>query len=135
MITVKRLGFFSEFDGPTAVGDSMSLAVRSSSPEWQAAVVRYLRKGIVILDVMERLPDVLDGSPVEATGSLVTDGTWYWREDLAHYVEKYDLALDARFLAEVASRAYEHPALTREETTSVARAVIDDWQRTGAGTQ
>lgn len=133
MTTVKRLGFYAEFDGLTDVEDSMLLAVRSRSPEWQPAVVRYLREGIVILDVMERLPDVLDGSPVEATGSLVTDGTWYWREDLAHYVEKYNLALDARFLTEVAGRAYEHPEFTREETTSVARAVIQDWQ-TGVGT-
>ncbi len=42
--------------------------------------------------------DVLDDEPVYLTASPATDGDWFWRRDLAHYVAKYNIALPDEFL-------------------------------------
>ena len=128
MMRVRRLGFFSEFGGPAMTGESMTEAVSGEQWPGEADVVRYLGSGVPVLDVMEMSRDVLDGSRVGATGSLLTDGSWYWREDLAHYVSKYHLRLPAEFIDHAARRAYTVPVMTSDELARVAQAVISDWQ-------
>lgn len=78
-------------------------------------MLAYLRAGVVVVDVMEMTPDVLDGGRVSESGSLVTDRAWYWREDLAHYVATYHLALGGDFLAAIAARQFALPAMSEAE--------------------
>jgi hypothetical protein len=126
---MKKLGFFQEFDEDNAENDIMASCVRSEPATMQTDVVRYLQRGIPVIDVMEVSPDVLDGSAVDETGSILTDGEWYWREDLAHYVSKYNIALPDEFLADIAGRAYELPLTSVEQLAVATQAVIEDWQR------
>ncbi len=129
---MRRLGFFDELVGTDACDESMLAAVRSSPDESEAAVVAYLRTGVPVLDVMERRRDVLDATPVAETGSLLTDGTWYWREDLAHYVSKYHLQLSDDFLSHVKAHDFQVPDLDFSLLALVTSGIIEDWQRIGS---
>ena len=69
-----------------------------SAPE-ASQVAAFLRKGIPVFDVMEATPDPFDAKTfVKGGPSLLSDGNWVWREDLAHYVERYQIGLPSEFL-------------------------------------
>lgn len=121
---MKCLGFFREFGGPDG---PMVALVRETAAGDEERVVAYLRGGEVVLDVMELTPDVIDGSVLVESASLLTDGVWYWREDLPHYVAKYHLSIDANFLDEIASRDYATQRLSEGHLEIAAREVIADW--------
>ncbi|MFG3100147.1 hypothetical protein ACGFZL_06470 [Streptomyces sp. NPDC048182] len=63
----------------------------------------YLRGATRLWSEMGAADDVLDPeAPVlVGAGSLCTDGTWLWRDDLTYYVGRYHVALPAEFLAHV----------------------------------
>jgi hypothetical protein len=68
-------------------------------------VVQYLRSGVPVYDVMEATLDPLDNNVSVSGGpSLISDGTWVWREDLAYYVERYKLGLPREFLSSALER-------------------------------
>lgn len=65
-------------------------------------VAAFLRRGVPVFDVMEATPDPFDPKTFLKGGpSLVSDGHWVWREDLAHYVERYQVGLPSQFIAHV----------------------------------
>lgn len=131
-VKVLRLGFFLEFSGATGPGLSMREAVRKIPAVNEDEVVNYLRTGLPVIDVMERRLDVLDGSAVAETGSILTDGQWYWREDLAHYVAKYHLDLDRAFLAGITNGDVRIQELEPTLRSTAIAAIIEDWQRSRA---
>ncbi|MCT7325480.1 hypothetical protein [Ralstonia mojiangensis] len=63
------------------------------------AVVTYLQSGVPVFDVMEASVDPFDKS-VQIPGgpSLISDGFWIWRNDLAYFVEKYRVGLPEEFI-------------------------------------
>jgi hypothetical protein len=71
-------------------------------------VARYLRRGEPVFDVMEFTRDPFDTSKIVPGGTrllgvsggptLLTDGQWTWRQDLAYYVEKYRVAISNEFI-------------------------------------
>ena len=111
-----------------ARGDgSISAVVRATSRALEPDLVRYLRSGYVVVDVMEIRPDVLDGTPLVETGSLMTDGSWYWREDLAHYVEKYHLGLPRAFEEHVAFNEFLVPASDEAALVAATNSIVSNW--------
>lgn len=118
---------FSEFfSGGTGSG-SIRDAARPAPAEHEAAVAAYLRSGRLVLDVMEKSPDVIDGREVRETGSLLTDGSWYWREDLAHYIEAHHVVLRSEFMRFLEARQFRGPDLTEQAAHAATAAVIADW--------
>jgi hypothetical protein len=65
--------------------------------------------------------DVLDpeGPTLVGAGSLLTDGVWLWREDLAYYVATYHLALPRDFLARVRELGYRPPKVPESRLVEV----------------
>ena len=62
-------------------------------------ISKYLRNGIPVIDIMGASIDPLDQSIVMPGGpSLVSDGDWVWRQDLAYFVEKYKVRLPKDFV-------------------------------------
>ena len=51
--------------------------------------------------------------------SLMTDGDWLWYSDLAHYVERYHVRLDARFVEHARRRDWQPRRLTWAGLASV----------------
>ncbi|HZP68084.1 MAG TPA: hypothetical protein VFB32_17410 [Rudaea sp.] len=65
-------------------------------------IATYLRGGVAVFDVMEATRDPFDPKIfIQGGPSLLSDGFWVWREDLAHYVERYRVGLPAEFITHV----------------------------------
>ena len=78
-------------------------------------VVGYLRGGHRLLDFMDISDDVFDSSQQVLGGpSVLTDGDWMWRDDLAHYVERHRVTPPAEFLALIRERHYIVPSVADE---------------------
>lgn len=112
-MSVRWVGKFRELSDDVS-DRSMHDAVDGMSETEASVVARYLRSGLGLIDVMELRPDVLDGTRIAESASILGDGQWVWREDLAHYVEKYRVALDPEFLASIV-RQVESPSDERLE--------------------
>lgn len=83
------LGFFRELGPSPASALSVQEAIgQGPTPELQRRAAFYLVQGTCVAAVMGMLPDVLDGEQIFLSESIVSDGDWFWRRDLAHYVAK-----------------------------------------------
>lgn len=102
---MRAVGFFSELRPGWGfpLDGLMRDAVNTVGEPDEAAVLGYLRGGAGIWSETGAGADVLDpGGPVMAgIGSLYTDGTWLWRQDLAYYLATYHVSLPPDFLAHV----------------------------------
>jgi hypothetical protein len=84
------------------------------------SVTEYLRSGVPVFDVMEASVDPFDNSVrIDGGPSLISDGVWVWRNDLAYFVEKYKVALPDEFLSYV---------LTKVRVSESASSVTARWQ-------
>lgn len=91
-------------------------------------VLAYLKAGHGLIAMMDLQDDVIDGSRQVMNGSSIrTDGDWLWREDLAYYVERHNVAVPAEFLELIRRRDYLVPELdevTLEECTVEAEHLM-----------
>lgn len=97
---MKVIGVFRELGRGIAPSvPSIHSLVGTLSADDVALVVDYLRSGTVVVDVMEAVIDPVDSvTCINGGSSLVSDGVWVWRADLAYFVEKYRVGLPSDFL-------------------------------------
>lgn len=96
---VERLDDFAEVGG-SDLGRTLESRLRSGqSPAIRRQVAIYLLSSPYISACMGIETDVFDGEPLNLTCSMQSDGEWYWRCDLAHYVLKYGVGLPKAFMA------------------------------------
>lgn len=116
---LRLLGFYEELNGGGLPSTgSLREAVREDALPDEAAIVRYLDGGHVLIDVMEWERDVLTGEshPRSAGAStLLTDGEWLWRRDLSHYVATHHVELPQEFLVRARGLSHEMPELVGSE--------------------
>lgn len=109
------LGFYDELDDRSGQpSGSIRDAVRSVGEQDEADLVAYLDAGHVLINVMEAGRDVITGSTHRHSpgcSSLVTDGTWLWRQDFPHYLETHHVTLPETFLERVRSLNYQMPGI------------------------
>ncbi|KAB1162258.1 hypothetical protein F6X68_00850 [Micromonospora sp. AMSO12t] len=91
-------------------------------------VVRYLRGGYVLIDMMDLADDPFDSTRQIMNGSTIrTDGDWLWRDDLAYHVHRHRVALPDEFLALIRERRYTVPHRDEEllrERSLVAEELV-----------
>ncbi|MFC9426345.1 hypothetical protein [Streptomyces sp. NPDC056987] len=115
------LGFYDELDAGPGSGQpngSLHDALRATGEPDEADLVAYLDAGHYLIDVMESGRDVLTGRPHRHSAgcsSLLTDGTWLWRQDFPHYVETHHAALPEEFTEHVRGQGYRMPPLIGAE--------------------
>ena len=113
------LGFYDEFENcPGQPNGSIHDAVRPVGEPDEAALVAYLDAGHIMLDVMEGGHDAITGSAHRHSlgcSSLVTDGTWLWRQDFPHYVETHHVLLPEAFVEHVRNLNHRMPPLITEQ--------------------
>lgn len=65
--------------------------------------------------------DVLDpeGPTLVSAGSLLTDGVWLWRDDLAYYVDKYHLVLPGALVARARELDYRPPEVPESRLVAI----------------
>lgn len=88
-------------------------------------VLAHLQAGVGIIDCMEMCIDPLDSSQAHPGGSsLMSDGYWVWRADLAYYVKRYRVALAPAFIADVrAGRPIDFRGSSMQAAAAYGRAV------------
>ena len=107
------LGVFREFSEWPSDAPSIRGAMNGGpAPEVQRRIAFYLSRATSIRATMGMVPDVVDGEDVFLSSGLLSDGDWYWRGDLAHYVLKYNVALPDEFVAHAASHLWDPGQLT-----------------------
>ena len=122
---LQRVGLFREFypdhvSLPWLRDRTGTRRIRS-----EAQIVGYLRAGHMVAGIMEWSTDVLDGTPFEegsGAPSLLTDGTWLWRQDLAHYVERYHVELPDDFVLALVESGFRMPDLSPQELAALTAA-------------
>ena len=72
-------------------------------PTMKQNVLQYLQSGVEAgIVMMVEYDHVAKPEVCLGTVVLVSDGKWSWPKSLAHFVDKYDVALPAEFLEEMA---------------------------------
>jgi hypothetical protein len=73
-------------------------------------VVAYLRGGHKLMAFMDVADDVFDSSKQVMNGSsILTDGDWMWRNDIAYYVERHNVTPPPEMLELIRQRHYIVP--------------------------
>jgi hypothetical protein len=108
------VGFFRELSddpGEQRALPSLVDALSESPQENEDKIVAYLRSGICLGARGCYVADVLDPtSRLPFVAHSYTDGTYFWRLDIAHYVEKYHLRLPPEFIRHMAAMNWQIPA-------------------------
>ncbi|MFI1768684.1 hypothetical protein ACH41H_42545 [Streptomyces sp. NPDC020800] len=124
---IKGVGFYQEFGDhgdPSAPASSLHDAVRTAGDRDEDRIVAYLESSTEIYSVMGAERDVVTGDAwIPGAGSLVTDGTWLWPVELAHYVRRHHIALPVEFVAHIRGNDHVSPALSQER----ARDIFDEY--------
>ncbi|MER8038016.1 hypothetical protein [Streptomyces hydrogenans] len=121
------VGEFRELGHGRRDGPSLRAAVRGEGDRDERSLARYLREGGIVAVTGTRLYDVLSPERELIGGlSLLTDGQWFWYSDLAHYVERYHVTLDPRFVQHARSGNWCPPRLTEDELIEMGDALFGD---------
>ncbi|MDT0267929.1 hypothetical protein RM844_16740 [Streptomyces sp. DSM 44915] len=128
------LGFYRELNpggapdpNPAAVyRESIQDALTPPGDYPTDTVAGYLDAGHPMLDIMELTTDVVDRAfQVPGGSSVLTDGTYAWRLDLAQYVRHYTPALPPAFLTRALAPAGV-PPLTQDQLIALSGRITAD---------
>jgi hypothetical protein len=131
---LQRVGLFREFYPECASLPWLRDHMGTRRIRSEAKIAEYLRAGHILAGIMEWSTDLFDGTFFEdgsGAPSLLTDGTWLWRRDLAHYVERYHVELPDNFVGALVESGFRMPDLSPQELAALAAAeqegLGDDW--------
>ncbi|MFE1404246.1 hypothetical protein ACFW5D_11390 [Streptomyces sp. NPDC058770] len=116
-VDVKLIGFYREMDPEyeSSWGGPIPPPESGAGKYPVRDVVNYLKSGYLIFDVMEMTTDVIqEAFRVPGGSSLLTDGHFVWREDLAPHVERYVIDLPQEFLDAARSHGFRTPPSDHE---------------------
>ncbi|GAA2525702.1 hypothetical protein GCM10010423_19430 [Streptomyces levis] len=119
--TDRFLGVYRELAHGHPEGPSLPASVREAGEPYEGDLVRYLRSGSVLAASGSAVHDILSPANELIDGlHLLTDGEWFWCTDLAHYVERYHVPVDPRFVEHACRRGWSAPALDEAALTRLA---------------
>ena len=120
---LRRCGEFAEFYAGADLESICDHIGKLGDDIDREALTAYLRAGNGMAYVMEGVRDVISGKLFrEGSGgpSLLTDGVWLWRLDLAHYVETHRVWLPLAFIDHARSNGFEVPTLGEDQLAELA---------------
>lgn len=115
--TLVRDGFFSELKHGRPDGGSLRASLRPSAGPDDARLVAYLRAGHTFVTAFGPVFDVLAPGTIIGTMAYLTDGTFAWPSDLAHYIEKHHATPPQALLEHARSREFVMPAVDTSTVT------------------
>ncbi|MGW2558205.1 hypothetical protein ACWCXB_02960 [Streptomyces sp. NPDC001514] len=122
---MEMIGFFREMnpENPTLFRESIRDRIPARTPYPKAEIAAYLSSGHPVFDITEVTVDVIEGSfRVPGGSSLLTDGKYVWRVDLAMYVERYLVDLPGEFLSFAVEHGFTVPPVPTERLMEVSIA-------------
>ncbi|GAA3835875.1 hypothetical protein ACFS5L_42105 [Streptomyces phyllanthi] len=121
------LGEFRELGHGRPDGPSLRDSVRAEGEAYERDLVRYLRAGSVLAATTSRVHDILSPTKELIDGlRLLTDGEWFWYTDLAHYVGRYHVPVDVRFVDHARRRGWVPPRLSDSELIRLEGTFVPD---------
>ncbi|MFJ8861586.1 hypothetical protein ACIRD8_24525 [Streptomyces sp. NPDC102451] len=108
---LKTVGIYREmYEGGLDHLPSVYESVAAQHIPDREAVLKYLRKGPGVIDVMEGTPHLFDEQRLIPGGpSLHSDGLWVWRVDSIEYLAQQQLEIPTEFVEHVRAAGYEPP--------------------------
>ncbi|MFI5493420.1 hypothetical protein [Actinoplanes sp. NPDC051859] len=123
---MRALGLYKELEPrrPGIFRESLIEAVRVAPGRLEGNLAEYLDSGIPLVDIMESTTDVVGGEErISGGSSILTDGSWVWRQDLPFYVRNYHLVLDDNFIAHAVEMNFVIPQQERATLLALADTV------------
>lgn len=131
--SVLRLGVFSTTKPLRK--DDVERMVGKLPEGARSGMTTYLQRGAIVFAAMEYTVDVLNGSfGVSGGSSILTDGDYCWRADLANYVDTYGVELPNRLVELARSRRWEPPALSEADVLAIDRFLMSGASRSAQDT-
>lgn len=120
---VRPLGIFGILAGQREM-EQMRQTLRTQSeriaPGERNQIADYLRRGAIVIALMEHTRDVLaDAFEVPGGSAICTDGVYYWRLDAAEYIRHYGIGLPEEFLKLGRGISWLPPSLDREHVLAI----------------
>ena len=126
---VVPLGFFGSswpLDDRARAREVLAAMPKEEDLDLCEKLASYLRGATMILAWMEYTTDLLDDNYGVSGGSAVmSDGTYFWRFDTAHYVEKHAIALDPDFVGHVRKAEFVPTPLDETERVELEKTILD----------
>lgn len=105
-----RIGYFNELKHGRPTDPSLRASLQPSAAAEDAKLVSYLQLGKQMALAMGITRDVLDNSIIGGL-AVLTDGTYSWPSDLAHYVERHHARVPDDLLAHARSNDFAMPVV------------------------
>ncbi len=119
-MTLHLEGFFREMEHAKQDLPSVHERVGALDPSVKTALVAYLRAGADVAMAPGLATDIVDPSAGSAGAQgILTDGEWVWPNELAYYVERYDIAPSDEFVAHARSNDWRVPEIPTERLEEV----------------
>lgn len=80
-----------------------------------AKLISYLGNAYYIIIRLNLTNSLFDGTNIESSHTLLSDGEWIWSADLNHYSEKHSFIWPNGFLESVKAKNYKMPELTETQ--------------------
>ncbi|MER8182217.1 YrhB domain-containing protein [Kitasatospora sp. NPDC094015] len=107
----RQLGYYRELAGGEQQAPSMLPFLYADPGEDDKALLGYLRAGTLLAATTSLASCHLEpGGPPLGSTAVLTDGTWDWPSDLAHYVEQHHLRLPPAFVHHARSNGWVPPS-------------------------
>ena len=110
MIELTRTGFFREMPHGEPGDPSLAEARNPAPGPHEDRVIAYLEAGHVHSAAPAPVRDVLDAATELGPPHSLTDGTFVWPADLAHYVRTYHVRLAGPFVEHMLAHGWTVPA-------------------------
>ncbi|MDH6711481.1 hypothetical protein P3T27_008239 [Kitasatospora sp. MAA19] len=109
----RHLGYYRELVTGEKQAPSMLPFLHAGPDKDDAALISYLRAGTLLAATtsIARCRLTPEGPPLGSI-ALLTDGTWFWPSDLAHYVEQHHLRLPPDFVNHARSNSWVPPQVS-----------------------
>ena len=76
----------------------------------KASLYKYLTTAPIVASTSRvNFPNAFTGDRVTGSISFRTDGKWLWLDDLAEYIDKYNVTIPARWLNDIEAHNYSPP--------------------------
>jgi hypothetical protein len=85
-------------------------------------IISYLKSGTIFALSLGIEKDILDNNnPIAGSGSVLTDGEWFWYDALPHYMKKYNFKLPTEFVQKIRYNNYLCKNVTRKELSKLTK--------------
>lgn len=107
-----KIGFFRELDHGDGNAPSLEESRADTAIADEERIAAYLAAGHVLVESSDEARDWLAEDPDVVIGPphTLTDGTYAWPADLAHYVRTYHVRLPRHFILHIRRNGFQVPA-------------------------